>query len=564
MDRVLWISVLFLFLTTGCGVTQSTNKDSIAIKETDQKLNPENIAKESWPLIEMADSLRTTFSYANLPDNTESNLNYLSAWYKYTNYQPIWSDAIQILAAINLLQKASDHGLNPQHYQVNMLLDLLGRIQSESNPTIKLRITLDMELSQQIRKYAQHLYLGKLKPTKYHPSWNFPKKAWEQKDTLLIHLIQKRQIPEIENRLAPSHSNYKILKNALEQLNQQKIVSFTAEPIKYHGTILQLGDSSKLVSELKQRLCFLMPDTTTKSQLTFDTVLMHAVKAFQQMHGLTPDGIAGPATYQFLNWSAERYIDALRVNLERLRWLPDSTPKKLIAINLPAFELVLIKNNTEVFRNKIIIGKPKHFTPVFQSHLNILVFNPCWTIPHSIATKKMLPKIKKDSTYLKTHNMFIAIDEVPIAMDSIDFSNLNESNFPYKIYQNSGPDNALGVVKFLFNNPYQIYLHDTPQKQLFNADSRAFSHGCIRLQNPLQLANQLLQWQDASYKTSTDYLRKKYPVKVPLINSIPIYIQYFTATTTQNGESVCYYNDVYGNDLRVLIDLERADPIKGQ
>ncbi|MGE4290429.1 MAG: murein L,D-transpeptidase [Salinivirgaceae bacterium] len=544
---------VLLMLSYGCSISQPVKTTTEPEPIITDEILSDTLKKIAWPLTEIKDSLRIFFNTNNKPKATAIYYENLNHWYATTNYQPLWCNAEQVKAGIGLLQNAANNGLTPSHYKVDSIILLFQQVQTDSLTALKDRLKLELELSLQVKRYAQHLYLGKLNPKNYHSSWNYPNKNWNTKEKLVLQLIQRNETKAIEEVLAPANHNYQLLKQKLITYRQHYAANSEPESVKYPGKSIKLGATGKAVNDLKQRLGL----KDTNAVFLFDTTLLVAVKAFQKSHGLTPDGVAGPATYQFLNWTTPRYIDALKVNMERLRWLPDSLPATHIEINLPAFELVMKENHEDVFRNKIIIGTPKHFSPVFQSRLDVLVFNPCWTIPQSIATKKLLPKIQKDPAYLKTHNMFAAIDEVPITTDSIDFSEFNESYFPYKIYQNSGPDNALGVVKFLFTNPYHIYLHDTPQKQLFNADNRAFSHGCIRVKNPLLLAKLLLDMQHSPYQTKEFYLSKKYPVKVPLNNPVPIYIQYLTASANPNNNSVCFFNDVYGLDLRVLIDLEK-------
>lgn len=553
ITRIFQTWAVLLIISYGCSISQpaktTLEPEPIVIDET----LADTVKKIAWPLTEIKDSLRIFFNTKNNINSTATYQENLNLWYARNEYQPLWHDAEQVAAGIRLLQNAANNGLNPSHYKVDSLKLLFQKIQTDSLTELKDRLQLELELSLQVKRYAQHLYLGKLNPKKYHSSWNYPQKNWNTKENLVLQLIKKQQTEAIEELLAPAYDSYQVLKRKLITYKQSYADNSLPLPISYPGKAVHMGDSGKATAALKQRLEI----RETDSKNTFDSTLLQAVKTFQKSHGLTPDGIAGPATYQFLNWTTQRYIEALKVNMERLRWLPDSLLATRIEINLPAFELVMTENQAEVFRNKIIIGTPKHFSPVFQSRLDVLVFNPCWTIPQSIATKKLLPKIQKDPSYLKTRNMFVAVDEVPIPTDSIDFSTFTASNFPYKIYQNSGPGNALGVVKFLFDNPYHIYLHDTPQKKLFNADKRAFSHGCIRVKNPLQLAHQLLEMQQSTFGSKAYYLSKKYPVKVPLKTTVPIYIQYLTASTNNTSDTVYFFNDIYGLDLRVLIDLEK-------
>ncbi|ALO14876.1 murein L,D-transpeptidase [Salinivirga cyanobacteriivorans] len=323
--------------------------------------------------------------------------------------------------------------------------------------------------------------------------------------------------------------------------NEQKI------NLKYPGKLLRKGDSGIAVIPIKRKLQLLGLLKEDSLTIHFDSSMNTAIKKFQKMHNIRADGIPGRNTFRFLSWPVNKYTQSLEKNRNRIAQQPDSLPATRIEINIPEYTLRFYEIDTVVQQFEVVVGKYKNQTPTLNSKIAYLVFNPCWTVPHSIAVKSILPRLKRDTTFLDNRNMFITENGERKNHHKIDFSQFNKSNFPYKIFQNASPGNALGQVKFMFENSHLVYLHDTPSKYLFNKDFRTFSSGCIRVNHAMELAKLILN-ADQNKAIIKNKLAKGYPVKVHLNEPIPIIIQYQTARYNEQLDMVQFFYDCYGLD----------------
>jgi murein L,D-transpeptidase YcbB/YkuD len=289
----------------------------------------------------------------------------------------------------------------------------------------------------------------------------------------------------------------------------------------------------------------------------YDEALKKDILIFQQQHGLDADGIIGKGTFAALNIPVGEKVDKLRVNLERSRWIVHNLPTNYVIVNIAMFEAYSMKNNELAYRTNVQVGTYYHQTPVFESQMKYIEFNPTWTVPRSIIVNEMIPKIKKDHDYLKDKNMVLlnsSGDIVPFS--SVDFDKISAKNFPYLIRQEPGPGNALGEMKFIFPNEYAVYLHDTPSKYLFEKASRSFSHGCIRTQNPKQLAEVLLAGTDWDAKKIQETLDSKVTTRAYFDEPIDVLLLYWTAGV-YDGKSIYYFPDIYKRDDPILDRLDK-------
>lgn len=293
---------------------------------------------------------------------------------------------------------------------------------------------------------------------------------------------------------------------------------------------------------------FLNPKDTLK-----DILVSEAIKKFQNYHGLDPDGLVGPKTHAALKIPGKVLYRKMIINMER--WKSDRIEDSCyILINIPSFTLSVINNNKVDLKFKVIVGLPNWKTPVLFSKVTSVIFNPYWYVPHSIAVKEVIHDIKNDHNYL-TRNNFRVINYKNQAVDprSIDWARVNAYNFNYTLRQDPGVGNALGVVKFIFPSPYSIYMHDTPSKQLFESDNRALSHGCIRLEKPMELLTYL--YENKFLLTDMDSIQvliqgyKNY--RVTLNKTIPIYIGYYTCEADAQG-NLFFYDDIYKKDENLI------------
>lgn len=315
--------------------------------------------------------------------------------------------------------------------------------------------------------------------------------------------------------------------------------------IHYPGFINKVGDSNKYILPIKKRLGQLSLYAEDSITMKFDSTLYESLKQFQMLHNLMVDGVPGPKTYSKLKWEVSDYIKVLNRNFKKLQKDTILKSSERIVVNLPSFELKFYFQDSLLFQSDVIIGKRKTPTPLIESEIDYLVFNPCWTLPHSIAIKYVLPGLIKDSTYLKKRNMFITQHGERIIYDSIDFSLYNKENFPFKVFQNAGPGNALGKVKFMFDNKYHVYLHDTPDKHLFSRQNKCKSNGCVRVNRAEELAEIIMHNMDTSDHQIPQLKKHGYPTKYYLKNKPKLYVTYYTVGFNPIFNQLVFYDDVY-------------------
>jgi murein L,D-transpeptidase YcbB/YkuD len=331
----------------------------------------------------------------------------------------------------------------------------------------------------------------------------------------------------------PVNKQYQLLKEKL--LKAYQLAENGGWPsINLKEKKLQVGDTALAVVALKKRLHTVGDYSASDSSNIFTDTLSAAVKRFQGRYGLKEDGIVGGTTLQYLNEPIEVRIRQILVNMERMRWIPAEPTGDFILVNIPQYRLVVYEKGKRMFAMNIVAGSSQNQTVVFTGDLKYVVFSPYWNVPPSIIKKEILPGMKRNPNYLARHNM--------------------EWNGG-KVRQKPGPNNSLGKVKFLFPNSYNIYLHDTPAKSLFDEPKRAFSHGCIRLADPRKLAIWALrnqpEWTEDKIDKAMNAGKEKY---VTLKSTVPVFLGYFTAWVDEEGK-LNFRDDIYGHDKKLAEHL---------
>jgi murein L,D-transpeptidase YcbB/YkuD len=301
---------------------------------------------------------------------------------------------------------------------------------------------------------------------------------------------------------------------------------------------------------------------TVQSDL-FDVVLEDAVKRFQRRHGLDDDGVVGRDTLAALNVSVEDRARQIELNLERWRWLPRDLGRRHILVNIAGFELAVVEDDQLALEMRVVVGRPYRRTPVFSAPMTYLVFSPYWHVPPSLALQDVVPAVLKDPDYLTKKNIKVfrgwGAETREIDPATIDWSSVNTRNFLFRFRQEPGVNNSLGAVKFMFPNPFNVYLHDTPSRELFQKAERTFSSGCIRIAKPLELAAYLLRgapgWSAEGIEAAA---QKGVEQTVRLPEPIPVHLLYWTSWIDPDG-SLQFRNDVYGRD-RLLDEALREKP----
>ncbi len=352
--------------------------------------------------------------------------------------------------------------------------------------------------------------------------------------------------------------HYEALRTALA--NQAKYAA-PAEMPKVPEGLWREGASDPAIAALRLRLAAIgFAAAPTGSPIAFDAPLAQAVAGFQEAVGLPADGVAGPRTVARLNRGTGPEAEAILVALERMRWMSGhDLNARHVWVNLPEFNAHIRENGREIFATRAVIGKANQEfeTPEFSETMKYLVVNPRWNVPRSITVKEYLPRLQANRNAVSHLDVVDGAGNV-ISRDRIDFRKYSARNFPYRMQQKPSDDNALGQVKFMFPNPWNIYLHDTPTKHLFNQSSRAYSHGCIRIGRPVDLAHELLRVQtenpEAMFSKALASGRETY---LNLRPPVPVHLVYFTAFPDETGQ-IRRFPDIYGRDARVHAALVKA------
>jgi L,D-transpeptidase YcbB len=407
---------------------------------------------------------------------------------------------------------------------------------------------LDLLLTVTFFKYAQKVYGGTTKSSFDH-EWFIPRKKKDYQ-MVLDSLVSSALCEKLQE---PLNQQYIRLKDKLRQYRiiQKKGGFPTVIATK---KILIVGQSDSSLLKIKQHL-FLSGDLKINDgTIIFTDSLKTAVKFFQRRMGLSESGKIDKLTLQELNQPIDFRIKQMMINMERLRWIPEKMESNYLLINIPEFRLHIFENEKQVWQTNVVVGKTVTKTSIFKGNLSQIILNPYWGVPMSIVRKEILPKLKRNSHYLENNNMEAFSGKNVIDPNSINWDKYGDS-VPFDFRQKPGKDNALGKMKFMFPNNYHIYLHDTPAKGLFGDNKRAFSHGCIRVENPKKLAVYLLKNQPIWNEQKIDkVLQTDTQTGINVNPFIPVYIAYFTAWVDVDGQ-LNFRNDLYNLDSKLAKEV---------
>ena len=411
---------------------------------------------------------------------------------------------------------------------------------------------LETSFSQAAVKYAQDTYGGRIRPTDVSPLLVIKAKRIDEAD-MLTQLAATDDPAKLLLSLDPPHKEFGLLKAALAKFYEDDAVKTETITIP-DGPTLKLGMKDDRVPALRERLSVPAPEipegaADAKVDTTYDKPLLEAVKAFQDSLGITADGVLGPATVAALNGATGVSKDDIVANMERWRWEPNDFGAFHVEVNIPEFTVWIMKDGAPVHSTRVVVGRPTNQTPLFSDEIENIVVNPYWNVPPSIATNEIKPHLIANPNYLSGQNMEMLSGSKVIDASAIDWTSTNINN--YHIRQKPGGSNALGQIKFLFPNDLDIYLHDTPSKSLFARSYRAYSHGCVRVQNPMDFAGALLE-TNPNY--TEDTLKGLFGDKekwVSLKNHIPVHLMYFTLRADDDG-TIRSYGDVYGHNKKLI------------
>ena len=527
---------------------------------------------------EVAQMIQATVEVKTLPAFLKEQKERLRAWeemrrfYEKRQFQPAWFTAKgprpqteELFAAIDGMAR---EGLDPRRYRKDKLAGMvrqMGENPSFEDPAVQRYLAhADMSLTYTFLTLGSHLASGRQQPGTLRIDWYTKPRNVDLDVRLEKALAEKGSVQEVLRSYTPPGEDYARLRDALARYRQ--IAAHGGWPAVPEGK-LKKGSQGEAVRVLRARLRAEgdLPgnnlDNNGQAQspapqdMVFDDALAAAVARFQKRHGFDPTGSVDADTLAELNVPVETRVRQIAVNLERWRWLPNTFGDRYIRVNIPEFAMQVVDHGQTALEMRVVVGKAQqNRTPAFSDKMTYMELNPVWNIPPSIASEEILPKLASDPGYLESHNMEMV-----------------QEGSATRIRQRAGADNPLGQVKFMFPNDFDIYLHDTPADHLFKQEERDFSHGCIRLERPLDLARYLLQGDpDWTPEKLQEAIVSGETRSVTLQKPLPVHILYFTAWVDEDG-TVQLRRDVYGHDAKLaaaladepIVDLD-LDTIRGQ
>ena len=477
----------------------------------------------------------------------------VSRFYKARDSKPAWlGHGDEIVKAI---QGMEADGLDPADYHLAAIEKLTAKKEAGADDAA----VLDVLLADAVASMVDDLHYGRVRPVEVNPAWNAdPREGAPPLDSTLAILARSGSVAQSIASQRPSHFVYRGLAEQLAHL--RSIVAHGGWPAVPGGKTLKPGAVDSRVAAIRRRMLAsaemsgLQPSDSNR----YDPALLGAVRRFQAMHRIKDDGVIGPGTVAAMNVSAQERLGQVRANLERARWVLGGLEGDFLLVNLPAFKAYLIRDGRNVWESRTQIGQEAMQTPTFRAKIRTVVFNPDWTVPPTILANEILADMRAGKNTIDRQGLVITDAQNNVVdASSIDWNSVDAENFPYTLKQPAGDDNALGKVKFLFPNKYQIYLHDTPSRHLFEADKRTFSHGCIRIEHPLELAENLLQGQgDWNSGKIEDAVASTETQSIALDRPMPILIVYWTVSVGASGD-VHYADDIYHLDAPLVAALDR-------
>lgn len=486
----------------------------------------------------------------------------LAVFYAAREHRPLWTgDATRSGRArivLDRLARADDEGLRAADY----VGPDLGPLVETRDPAGEARF--ELALSRALVRFANDVRSGRLDPRAFNDDASLAPLR-RPAGVILAEVEAAQDLGAWLDRQPPATPQYDRLRTALALYRAQTGAGgFTRVPRPAAGKLLPGARDPAVVPALRRHLLetgdLARAEIPVADAALFDTELSLALQAFQQRLGLESDGVLGPSTLAQLEVPIERRIEQLRLNLERRRWLPADLGARHIFVNIADFQAKLVEGERTIHVARVIVGKSFTSTPTFSRAMTHIVVDPYWHVPPSIAVREILPELRKNPGYLAAQGMDVldAAGRI-VAPESIDWRSVPTGPFPYRFRQRPGPRNALGELKFMFPNEFNVYLHDTPSRTLFRRTVRAFSHGCIRVEDPRTLATLLLAPQGWT-RARLDAQIRGGPAETTIMLEppVPVHITYLTAWVNRDG-TIQFRDDIYGRDAKLATALARAE-----
>lgn len=524
MNKYYFFIVLLVFL--------SCKKESIINLDTFKESNSNNKEGE----IISIDSLLTN----------QFKSKSLVAFYASRDYKTAWQSEKNRKIILETIKNCESEGLNPSDYAVLKLQKLENKfIELEESELID----YDLLLTYNFQKYLNHLHNGKLSPKNLYTNWDIEVEELDTK-TILNKALEKDSLTSEIEKCQPKALTYSKLIKALSIIN--KFPEDKTKPIVTTEEKINPNDSNPIIIDIKKKLLY-WKDLETNDSITgnYDTITVKAVKKFQTRHGLISDGIIGKSTVNALNFTKEERKHQIIANLERWRWYTKSFAQNYVLINIPNYSLNVVEDQNITMSKRIVVGTIKRKTPILTSILQTVVFNPTWTVPPTILKEDLIPEMMKNRNALKNKGIGI-YDSKNNEIDPEKW----DPNRPrgYRYVQKPGYYNALGVVKINFPNKRSVYLHDTNHRNLFERNNRSLSSGCVRIENPLELVELLLDSPKQYSKEKIDSIVvTKKTLYIGIRKRYAIYQWYWTAWSEDN--ELIFRTDIYNLDTDLYAQL---------
>jgi murein L,D-transpeptidase YcbB/YkuD len=482
----------------------------------------------------------------------------VSAFYRDRDFDAVWTDAddaARRAAVLSAFAHAPDHGLPVARYDADALIAMLHAAQTDAD-----RGRAEVALTRAFLDYARDVQTGALVPAQVDKGIlrEVPLRDRRQQIDAFVAADPVSYL----RKLPPASPEYAQLMRAKIDLERRIAAGGWGPAVQ--ATSLRPGASGAQVVALRDRLVQMGFLRQTASP-DYDAALQQAVQAFQALHGLAADGVAGASTIEEVNVPPDVRLKSVIVAMERERWMNIDRGSRYVWVNLADFTARIVDHGRITFQTRAVIGKnvPDQRSPEFSDQMEFMVVNPSWAVPRSITVKEYLPLLKNNPNAVR-HLKIVDRSGRTIPRESINFAAYSAASFPFSMRQPPSDGNALGKVKFMFPNPHSIYLHDTPQKALFSREVRAYSHGCIRLADPFDFAYALLAVQsDNPQREFERHLKTGRETVIKLTVPVPVHLVYFTAYPTAKGQ-MTYRRDVYGRDALIFKALSEAGVVPDQ
>jgi murein L,D-transpeptidase YcbB/YkuD len=537
--------VILFFAACGSDEAKKPNEKDI-VQHTEQ-LN-DRISKD----------LREILRYALQHDGQVSDTTAVSQFklvykiYQGKQFKPLWSDNGSWLplsdSLLKFISESRNYGLFASDYHLQDLANIRRQVASDSiaQKDAVLWTRADIFFTDAFLLISRHLKQGRIPYDSL-----IARKDTFVADDVYVNALNKsfelKQLSAVLHELEPKHEDYHELKEGLKAF----LDSADFSPATYLSYPYE--DSVEFYKSLQQRLVELDFLPSVSDTIT-NTDISKAISKFQKSRNLNASGKINEATVNFLNLTDWIRFKNVAVTLDKWKHFPDTLPSNYVLVNIPAYSLKVVEDDSVVLRSRTIVGTAKTQTPELNSAISNFITYPQWTVPYSIVFKEMVPQIKKDTAYLTKQNLMIVDrNDNVVPASTVNWAKANKNNFPYQIKQRQGDDNSLGVLKFNFRNKYSVYLHDTNARWLFSKTNRALSHGCVRVQQWRELAHYLVRNDTLKFPIDTlqNWIQRQEKHMVAGFPKVPIYIRYFT-TAAEDGR-IRFYDDIYSAD-KLLIE----------